>query len=320
VTSINEGQISELVTREVLERQLTSVREAAVGSVAGIFGPQSMIWRVDREAATFLGAGRALLLQLAHPWVAAGVSQHSDAFANPISRFHRTFSTVFTMVFGTLEQSLEAARNLHRRHASISGTLPSAMPTCSFYQANSVPALRWVHATLTDTALVAYTLVLPALTQQEREQYLAERRLFAALFGIPKESLPNSWPEFSAYINAMIQSGELRVTDKARAMAHRLLAGTDIWFPVPASYRALTTGLLPPRLREAFALPFGESERNAAQNLIAWLRWSYPLLPYSVRYVGPYQEAQHRLAGKRLGSVAQIANRFWIGRTRMASR
>jgi uncharacterized protein (DUF2236 family) len=96
---VDYNQISEFITPEPLERELSSVRNAAVGSVAGIFGPQSIIWRIDREAAVFLGAGRALLLQLAHPWVAAAIEQHSNAFMNPIGRFHRTFSAVFTMVW-----------------------------------------------------------------------------------------------------------------------------------------------------------------------------------------------------------------------------
>src|SRR5262249_13323356 len=153
----------EIVGTESLERELTLVRGAAAGSLAGVFGPRSITWQVDREAAIFLGAGRALLLQLAHPWVAAAVEQHSNTFANPIGRFHRTFSTVFTMVFGTLGQSCEAARRLHHRHASITATLQSAaglFPACSFYCANEVSALRWVHATLVETAVMAYALVL----------------------------------------------------------------------------------------------------------------------------------------------------------------
>jgi uncharacterized protein (DUF2236 family) len=134
----------EIVGAETLECELNQVRAAAAGSLAGIFGPRSMTWRVDREAAIFLGAGRALLLQLAHPWIAAAIGQHSDTFADPISRFHRTFSVVFTMVFGRLEQSLHAARRLHRRHAAISGTMQLAagpFPAGSFYCANCVPAL-----------------------------------------------------------------------------------------------------------------------------------------------------------------------------------
>jgi len=134
-----------LVTAADFERSLEAVRAQAAGAREGVFGPDSMTWRVDREAAAFLGAGRALLLQLAHPWIAAAIEQHSGTFANPIDRFHRTFSTVFTMVFGTLDQSLEAARRLHSRHAAIGGTLRSAagpFPANSSYCANEVNALR----------------------------------------------------------------------------------------------------------------------------------------------------------------------------------
>jgi len=77
----------------VLESRVKRPRE-------GIFGPQSMEWRVNGEAAIFLGAGRALLLQLAHPFVAAAVADHSRVFADPLGRFHRTFQLVFTLVFG----------------------------------------------------------------------------------------------------------------------------------------------------------------------------------------------------------------------------
>ena len=135
----------DIVISESLERELHVLRAAASGSLSGLFGPQSMTWRINREAAIFLGAGRALLLQLAHPWIAAAIEQHSGTFANPIDRFHRTFSTVFTMVFGTLDQSLEAARRLHSRHAAIGGTLRSAagpFPANSSYCANEVNALR----------------------------------------------------------------------------------------------------------------------------------------------------------------------------------
>src|SRR6266436_9567037 len=112
-----------VVTETDLERELVMVRSAAAGELAGIFGPQSISWRLDREAVVFLGAGRALLLQLAHPWVAAAIAQHSRSLTDPIGRFHRTFSIVFTMVFGTTGQALAAARHLHRRHTAISGTL-----------------------------------------------------------------------------------------------------------------------------------------------------------------------------------------------------
>jgi uncharacterized protein (DUF2236 family) len=175
--------------------------------------------------------------------------------------------------------------------------------------------LRWVHA------LAAYTLVLPALTPEERECYYAERRLFAALFGIPQSSLPQGWAAFSAYIEAMVQSSTLIVTDPARAVAHRLLAGANTWLPIPASYQALTAKLLPPQLRDAFELRYGETERRDAENLIARVRQVYPLLPKRLRYVGPYQEAQQRLAGRTRPDLAtQLLNHIWIGRRALAER
>ncbi len=77
----------EVVTREEFEGQLAFVRSLAPGEREGVFGPASVIWRVDREAAIFLGAGRALLLQLAHPWVAAAIAEHSRSLTIPSAAF-----------------------------------------------------------------------------------------------------------------------------------------------------------------------------------------------------------------------------------------
>ena len=180
----------ELVSREDLERELAHVRAFAAGVQEGIFGPRSLTWRVSREAAIFLGAGRALLLQLAHPWVAAAISEHSSTLADPIGRFHRTFEIVFTMVFGTIDQAFTAARSLHRRHMAVCGRLPEdtgPFTAGSLYRANDIEALTWVHATLIDSATIAHDLVLPPLNAEERQRHYSECRLFAGLFGIPRE-------------------------------------------------------------------------------------------------------------------------------------
>src|SRR5215831_20879662 len=97
------------VSPEVFDRSLALVRDNAAGAREGIFGPSSVTWQVDREAAVFLGAGRALLLQLAHPWVAAAIADQSRVFADPLGRFHRTFNVAFTMTYGTLDQALASA-------------------------------------------------------------------------------------------------------------------------------------------------------------------------------------------------------------------
>jgi uncharacterized protein (DUF2236 family) len=308
----------DIVTNEDLERELNLLRSSAIDSRSGIFGPQSAIWRIDREAATFLGAGRALLLQLAHPWVATAINHHSNTFVDPIGRFHRTFGIVFKMVFGCLEGGIAAARQLHRRHATITGTLPSAagpFTAGSAYYANSWPALRWVWATLVDTALMAYQLILPPLSQRMRDQYYADNRLFAAFFGIPQAQLPPDWASFSAYVDEMIRSETLTVVPIGRAIGRRLLAGTDTWLPIPHSYEALTAQLLPPVLRDGFGLQYGAVEQREAENLMRWVRRIYPFLPDRLRYVGPYFEALGRIAGKpRPDYFTQVSNRVWIGR------
>ena len=311
-----------VVAEADLERELTIVRSAGADPAAGIFGPDSVIWRIDREAAVFLGAGRALLLQLAHPWVAAAIAQHSRSLADPIGRFHRTFSIVFTIVFGTTDQAFAAARRLHLRHTAISGTLTEdagAFAAGSAYCANDVAALRWVHATLTDTALLAYQLVNPPLSARDRERYYADAQVFAALFGIPQSALPQSWPDFARYVDDMFSSDMLAVGSAARSVAAELFYGAGTRLRAPFWYRALTASLLPPRLRDAFELPHDPSELRSVERVLTVFRHVHPWVPARLRYVAPYHEALARLAGRdRPAPLTRLLNRFWIGRSSMA--
>jgi len=310
-----------LLSEDDFESSLDTVCEAAAGSIEGIFGPASLTWRVDREAAVFLGAGRALLLQLAHPWVAAAIAEHSRTFADPIARFHQTFNTVFTMVFGTRDQALTAARRLHRRHAAVTGILPwmaGPFAAGSHYRANEVSALRWVHATLVETALLAHDLALPALTDSEREKYLVEARLFAALCGVRQAELPSNWTSFIAYNEAMLRSDTLTVSPAAREIAAQIFSGRATKLRATKWYLALTTHLLPERLRREFGLVFGEREQRSLNLALALIRRLYPRLPMRIRAVGPYQEALARLQGERQPDLTvRWLNRLWIGRPMM---
>jgi uncharacterized protein (DUF2236 family) len=310
-----------LLSADDFENSLDTVRAAAAGPIEGVFGPESLTWRVDREAAIFLGAGRALLLQLAHPWVAAAISEHSRTFADPVGRFHRTFNITFTMVFGTLDQALAASRRLHRRHAAITGTLPQAagrFEAGSSYSANEVSSLRWVHATLVETALQTHDLVLPALTNSEREQYWAEAKLYAALFGVPPADLPSDWTSFAAYTEAMSRSDSLAVSPAARDIAQQIFSGSATGLRIPRWYRALTAHLLPERLAREFGFEFGERDQRSMNRALAWIRRIYPRLPVRLRAVGPYQEALARLQGGKQPDLAvRWLNRLWIGRPMM---
>ncbi len=308
------------VSREHIERLWTSVADDTSDPHAGIFGPSSISWKVNRESALFLGAGRAALLQLAHPWVAAALHQHSSLRTDPLARFHNTFRVVFTMIFGTLEQALASSRHLYQLHTRVKGQLPesaAAYPQGAPYEANELNALLWVYATLVESALLAYDSVLPPLSSSERETYYTESKTMAALFGIPATALAADWSGFEAYNRAMWTSDTLGVNALSREMAHRVLYGRGSWVPVPHWYRALTAAWIPERLRDEFSLSFGKRDKDAVASIPGWLPRIYQRLPARMRLVGPYQEARARLLGRHVDPMIRASNRFWIGQPRM---
>jgi uncharacterized protein (DUF2236 family) len=276
--------------------------------------------KINRESALFLGAGRAALLQLAHPWVATALEQHSTLMNKPIERFHNTFRIVFTMIFGSLGQATRAARHLYSLHTRIQGELTEGVAAYrpgSHYEANEMNALRWVYASLVESAVIAYNCALTPLSLEELAAYYAESKILAALFGLPAAFLPPDWESFLSYCREMEQSEALGVTTTARTMAQRLMAGAGSWLRPPGWYRALTTAWLPERFRNAFGLQFGAEERGSADRAIHRILLLYQRLPSALRYTGPWHEAQARLTGRSPGAVARLLNRFWIGQYRM---
>ncbi len=306
------------VSQSDSEALIAAIERATADPRAGIFGPQSMSWKINRESALFLGAARAALLQLAHPWVATALQQHSSLMAQPIARFHNTFRIVFAMIFGSLGQGVAAARHLYTLHMRIRGEMTegvAAWPRGSPYEANEIAALRWVFATLVESAVLAYGCVMPQLTAAELAAYFAESKTLAALFGLPGSELPEDWAGFLAYCRAMEASNQLGVSQSARTMAHDLLAGAGSWIKPPRWYCALTTEWLPERFRHEFGLHFDDEDQHAMQRAKHWLPRIYPTLPAAIRFVGPWHEAQARLRGRKLSIAASLNNRFWIGQS-----
>jgi uncharacterized protein (DUF2236 family) len=307
------------VSRTELESLLASVARRTPDPRAGIFGPASITWKINREAALFLGAGRAALLQLAHPWVAAALTQHSSLLGDPVARFQNTFRVVFTMVFGSLHQALEAARHLHKLHTHIQGELTEPVggwPRGSHYEANEMAALRWVYATLVESAVLAYECV-GHLPDAEREQYYQESKTMAALFGIPSEELPDSWDAFMEYNQEMAGAGALGVSEASRAMANALLSGAGSRIRPPRWYRALTVEWLPGRIRDDFRLQLLIPDERAAARARRWLPRLWRMLPSFLRFVGPYQEGAARISNHSANALVRISNRFWIGQSHL---
>jgi uncharacterized protein (DUF2236 family) len=306
-----------LVSRAELEELLASIARQTRDPRAGIFGPESITWKINREAALFLGAGRAALLQLAHPWVATALTQHSSLLNNPIARFQNTFRIVFTMIFGSLGQATAAARHLHTLHTHIRGELTeavSAWPQGSHYEANEVAALRWVFATLVESAVLAYECV-GHLSDAEREEYYRESKTTAALFGIPPAALPEDWAAFVAYCRQMAASDTLGVSPTSRSMAHAILSGAGSWVYPPRWYRAMTTEWIGLPLREAFDLELSLADARAAARARRWLLRSWRMLPPFLRFVGPYREGIARISNHRITWLTRASNRFWTGQS-----
>ena len=303
-----------LVSRAELEQALARLRAEVADPRAGIFGPGSQVWAVNRDAISFLGGGRAALLQLAHPFVAHAVDQHSAARTDPLGRFLRTFDAVFAMVYGDLDAVFGAARRVHAIHEHVDGELAEAVGPFArgtAYAANVPEALLWVHATLWDTSIQVRELVCGPLPAEVKAAYYQETKRFAALFGIPDALVPPDWPAFEAYVARMLASPEITVGGTARELAHALLRPPGTWIgPVWDWYAAVTARLLPERQRRELALPWGTVEQRLADATLGALRIGWPLVPARLRWLPAYVDARRRLEGKPpdlLGRVVQWA-------------
>lgn len=314
------GQSQHFVSAQEFDAVLAEIAERRKDGRSGVFGPQSMFWKINRESALFLGAGRAALLQLAHPWVSTSLQQHSRVMSNPIARFHHTFRIVFSMIFGSWEQAMGASRRLYGIHTYVQGGMEEgigAYARGSHYEANEIGALRWVYATLVDSAVMAYEWVLPPLSEQELAAYYEESKLLAALCGISPSALPADWAAFQVYCREMERSNLLGVTDAARGMARGLLEGAGSKLKPPQWYRALTALWLPERFQGEFEVPVTPEDRRHVETVRRRARMVYCSLPGALRFVGPWHEAQGRLRGRAPGPVTRLSNRFWIGEGRL---
>lgn len=318
-----------MVTKDDLERQLqkleSELQRAGVEPAAGIFGPQSLLWEINRESVLFLGSGRAALLQLAHPYVAAGIDQHSRTGRDPIGRFHRTFAAVFDMVFGDRETAFETARAVHQIHNRIVGRLEESTGRYARghrYSANERQALLWVHATLWDTSVRVFEQVVRPLEDEEKERYYLETRRFASLFGLSKADLPPGWSHFEAYNREMWTSDRLAVGQKAIDISAFLLQPPQHLTRLALGrLRPLTAGLLPEPVRHGFDRFFDARDPKRCERTLARVRRTHRFWPQRLRYTPLYIAAQRRLAGlSGRDRVGELLIRLYTGRRRSASR
>jgi uncharacterized protein (DUF2236 family) len=242
----------------------------------GIYDDQSITRRVNRENVLLLGGGRALLMQLAHPKVAAGVDDHSDFRKQPIRRLRRTIRMTMAIVFGDRETALAAARAVNQAHMRVRG---------SDYRALDPDLLMWVHATLVDSALVTYETFVRRLRPPDREDFFQESKVLGGLLGIPTERFPETLRDFDAYLEGMIASGPIGVGRRAIELAEQVLRPRLPLLPGPmmVPFEVVTAGLLPPALRDQYGLAWGPGQRRAFRLAVTTLPRLVALTPPVLR-------------------------------------
>jgi uncharacterized protein (DUF2236 family) len=240
----------------------------------GYFTPESVIRRVGNSPLVpFLGGGPAVLLQVAHPLVAAGIAEHSGYDRDLWRRLLRTLRALYLIAYGTREEADRAGAAVQAVHERIRGEIAGQLgpfPPGTRYAASDPDLMLWVHATLVESSLAAYNRLVRRLSPEEEERYYREMALVAEITGLPRAAIPSTLCDFRAYLRAQFASPHITVTEPARRIAAVILEASlpaPLRLLVPA-HRLSTAALLPPRLRAEYGLSWGLA-RAAALALAA---------------------------------------------------
>ena len=248
------------------------------------FTHESAIRRLSAEPVVGLVLQRALVLEVGHTKIGAGVEDHSSFRRVPYRRLWATLDAALRLVWGDDELARGAARQVYRFHDHVNGALPEpseAWPEGGRYTAHDATLLLWVWATLIDTALCALTRWLGPLPDLDADAYYADMCTFARFFGIPADLIPPDRAAFATYVEGVLAGDDLMPTPTSRGMVHDVL-----WVPngrVPdvavRPLRVLTIGTLDPRIRERFELSLSPRDQRLFDRLDGLLRRYYRYRP-----------------------------------------
>jgi uncharacterized protein (DUF2236 family) len=242
------------------------------------FPRDSVIRRVNAEPGIMFGAGRALLLQVAHPAVAQGVADHSDFRRDPFRRLQGTLTALNAIVYGSTALAIEVGRRVQQLHEHIIG---------ASYRANDVENLLWVHATLCDSALDAQRRFVGGLSDDDIVTYYEQMKRVGEVFGVPRAVLPRTWLDFRVYFDAMVES--LEVTDVGRALASDIvqpplpaLVGLAVT-PLTALHHLIAIGTTPEPLRQQFGFTWTSHHQHVLATIETMSRVTCTVVPRPLR-------------------------------------
>jgi uncharacterized protein (DUF2236 family) len=258
----------------------------------GILPRDAVARRLNRELFVVLAGSAAVLLQVAHPLVAAGVDQHSDFRRDPLGRLHRTLNTTLDAVFGDTPRAERAIRRIDHRHYGVRGVAADGRG----YRARDPQLLLWVQTTLVLTSLRWYELVAGRLSAVERQRYWDEAKIFATALGVPPGLFPRTFGDLERYEREMLDTAvtpDETSQAVARDVVHPFAFLPDaVYWPSDV----ITAGLLPPSLRRAFDLRWGGRERLFFRFVVHALRALRALVPAGLASV-PHARMYDRRVG-----------------------
>lgn len=283
----------------------TTGRTSALEEARGLFGPGTVSWRVDRELVVLAGGSCALLLQAAHPSVAAGVVQHSTYATDPFGRLFRTLDSSFAVAFGSRSQAEATIRRVNAIHAAVRGRRADGVG----YSALDPEALLWVHATLVDTALRVYDRFVAPLDAADAQAYHAEAANVAFRMGVPADAIPPTLVELRRWMDEMVGSGRVRVTPDARRIARTVLYPSRL---VPRvawdAAHLVSLATLRPDLRRDYGIGWSPARERGMDGLASASRRLLPLLPSIARHAPPARAAMRRVASAGGGEPVVVAH------------
>jgi uncharacterized protein (DUF2236 family) len=262
--------------------------------ISGEYAVSRVLYR--ESAMILLAWPRAILLQLAHPLVAAGVADHSNFRQDPWRRFINTLDAALLLVYGTEDQARSAVSRIDRIHARVHGTLTQAVgryPSGHPYDARDPELLLWVYATTIDSELRVFEQYLGVLTAEQRERYYQETGPSAVALGVPPEQMPATFVDLREWLRATLDS-DIAIADFQRDLALSVLYPSLRFVPrfILVPLASIILGSLPPQVREGFGFSYRRSHRfyfNASRYLVRIL---HRLLPRRLRYL-PLARARH---------------------------
>ena len=248
--------------------------------------------RINAERIVLFGWGRAILMQLAHPLIAAGVYDHSGFRSTTwaaVSRLYHTVHAMLSLTFGSdveRERALDGIRQIHRRVHGQLKTRTRHFPEGTPYSAEDPDLVLWVHGTLLESVLLAYEQLVGPLTMAERDTYCAEAAPIAVALLARSHEVPRTWADARAYLDRMYASGHLDVTDQARTLARAVLSppAAAQWIAGPATWanRIVTLGLLPAAVRQQYGFDWTPGHQRTFNALVPAMRTMRRVMPRGI--------------------------------------